>query len=136
MSSRPRSVSRSLALLCTALLAACASGGRPRLQAIAPDSVQLIPGNVIEVDLRGSSFDRTSGDPQNVVRVGPVLLRAVPSRSNGTLIRIALPDAVPSGGEAPPAPWLSGRYPVTITTSRGTSDTLMLTISAGPGGRP
>jgi hypothetical protein len=127
---------RRVVALCTGLLAACASSERPRLRSISPQAVQLFPGNVTEVDLRGAAFDQTAGDPQNIVRVGPVLLRAVPSRSNGTLMRIAIPDFMPSSGEAPPAPWLSGQYPVTVTTPKGTSDTLMLTISAGPGARP
>ena len=129
-------VVRAVLAFASGLLSACASGGRPRLTAISPDDVRLVPGNVVEVDLRGSSFDATPNSPQNIVRIGPVVLTAVPSRMGGTRIRIAIPDAVPSGGEAPPAPWLSGRYPVTVTTPKGTSDTLMLGIGSLPGGRP
>jgi hypothetical protein len=131
-------------LLC-AIVAACSSAGRagsspaqvaspagnarPRLTAIAPSDVQLITGNVTEIALHGSQFDTNKSAPQNVVRIGAVVLRAVHGNANGTEIRVALPDAVPSGGEAPPAPWMSGRYPVTVTTPGGTSDTLLLAVT-------
>ena len=131
------------ALLVCFAIASCATGGnagtgsaRPRLTLVAPDSVRLITGNVTEVDLRGSGFDTNATNPQNVVRIGSLELRAVPSRLNGTVIRVAIPDAVPSGGEAPPAPWSGGRFRVTVTTRFGTSDTLTLAIATSGGLRP
>ena len=134
-------------MLAAAALAAgiaCASGGkpatkqstRPRLTAVAPDSVLLTSGNVTEVDLRGSGFDTSTTDPQNVIRIGPLVLRAVPSTAGGTVIRVAIPDVVPTSGEAPPSRWLGGSYPVTVSTPAGTSDTLMLAISSGGGRSP
>lgn len=108
-----------------------AMGARPRLSALMPDSVQLTSGNVTEVTLKGAGFDTNTTASLNTVRVGGLVLTGVPSRERGTVILLALPDAVPSGGEAPPAPWMSGRYAVTVTTSAGTSDTLMLVITGG-----
>ena len=131
-----------LLALASAALAACASGApasraaRPRLTAIAPDSVDLLAGNVTEVDLRGSAFDTSRTDPQNIVRIGALVLRAVPSSANGSVIRVAIPEAVPGGGEAPPARWMGGRYPVTVSTTKGTSDTLMLAITTSGGRLP
>lgn len=108
---------------------------RPRLIAIAPDSVRIIPGNVTEVDLRGSGFDTSRIAPGNTVRIGLMLLREVRSSAGGTLIRVAIPPAIPGAGESPPAPWMSGRYAVTVSTNAGTSDTLQLVIAMS-GRRP
>lgn len=108
---------------------------RPRLTAVSPESVQLIRGNVIEIALTGTGFDTTHAAPQNTVRVGALVLTGVPSSAGGTSIRIVLPDAIPSGGEAPPAPWMPGSYAVTVSTKAGTSDTLSLAIAAS-GMRP
>jgi hypothetical protein len=127
------------------LSAACASANksgtagtesRPRLRFLRPDSVQLIPGNVTEVDLRGSGFDTSRAAPQNTVRIGTLVLRGVPSAEGGGIIRVAIPAAVPGNGEAPPMPWMGGRYAVTVTTPRGTSDTLMLAIATHGGRLP
>jgi len=107
---------------------------RPRLRSVSPDSVQLFPGNVTEIDLRGSGFDTSRAAPRNTVQIGSLVLRAVPSTASGTVIRVAVPAEVSSGGGAPPARWMGGRYPVVITTPTGTSDTLMLAIAA-PGAR-
>lgn len=123
------------------VIAACAptlqspGSARPHLASLSPDSVRLIAGNVIEVELRGARFDTSRTDPGNTVRIGLLVLRSVPSRAGGTRIRVAIPDAVPSGGEAPPAPWMGGRYSVSVTTRAGTSETLQLAIM-GQGSHP
>jgi hypothetical protein len=134
-----------LAVLCGATqIAACAPARRagsaaqetrPRIKQLEPDSVRLIRGNVTEFDIRGSGFDTSRTSPGNTVRIGEVVLTSVPSSANGTLIRVAVPDAVPSRGEAPPSPWMGGRYPVSVQTRAGTSDTLFLVI-ASAGGNP
>lgn len=132
-------VSRVFSLVCLGFVATgCApvlGAARPRLASIVPDSVRLLPGNVTEVDLRGSGFDTSLVAPGNTVRIGLLVLRVVPSSARGTVIRVAIPSAIPSDGEAPPAPWMRGRYPVTVSTKAGTSDTLTLAI-APSGGRP
>lgn len=118
----------SLALTTIVVACASASGGmqvpsRPRLRSITPDSVEVVAGNVVTIDLRGSGFDIS-----NLVRIGAAELRAVPADATGTVLRVSVPVVVSRNGEAPPNAWLRGRYPVSVTTSRGTSDTLMLTI--------
>lgn len=129
-------------LAAAAVCAACASTAksagpsRPRLRSVSPDSVQLFPGNVTEIDLRGSGFDTTRAAPQNTVRIGSLVLSAVPSSGGGTVIRVAVPAEVQTGGGAPPTAWIGGRYRVVVTTPTGTSDTLTLAISALGGGRP
>lgn len=134
MSAAPRTL-----LFLTLVVSACASAARsaevtsrPRLTALVPDSIRLIAGNVMEVELRGSNFDATA----NAVRVGSVEVASVKSTANGTRIVFVIPDHMASGGEAPPARWIGGRYPVTVRTALGTSDTLMLAIAAGGGLQP
>ena len=130
-----RRVSLMAPLLCA--LAGCASSvrassreARPRLHSVTPDSIELLAGNVTAIDLRGSGFDTSRAAPENTVRIGAVLLRAVPSDAHGTVIHVTVPSAVAGATEAPPARWLAGRYPVSVTTRAGTSDTVMLTIAS------
>ena len=128
-------------LLCLAggstVFASCASSvrtasrnARPRLHAVTPDSIELLAGNVTAIDLHGAGFDTSRAAPDNTVRIGALLLRAVPSDVHGTVIHVAIPATVAGTTEAPPARWLAGRYPVSVTTRLGTSDTLMLTIAS------
>ena len=98
---------------------------RPRLTRIVPDSVRIVTGNVTEIELQGTNLDVAA----NIVRIGPIELRQIRSTSSGMRITVAIPDAIPSGGEAPPALWLGGRYPVSIQTPAGTSDTLTIVIT-------
>lgn len=121
------------ASFCLAFTMACApaiAGGRPRLTAVTPDSVRLIDGNVTELDLRGVGFDTTSAAPGNTVWIGALELRGVPSRGNGTTLRVAIPSAIAGAGEAPPRAWMGGRYPVWVSTRAGTSDTLTVAITS------
>ena len=128
-------LSRALMLGGVIAYAACASSGqmavagaRPRLRSITPDTVSMIRGNVVTVDLHGAGFDTARTAPRNTVHIGSLVLRDVASGAQGTLIRLVVPDMMASAGEAPPTPWRSGRYPVSVTTSSGSSDTVMLTI--------
>ena len=121
------------ATLCLAFTMACApamAAGRPRLTAVTPDSVHLIEGNVTELDLRGFGFDTTSAAPGNTVWIGALELRGVPSRGGGTALRVAIPSAIASAGEAPPRPWMGGRYPIWVSTRTGASDTLSVAITS------
>jgi hypothetical protein len=108
----------------------------PRLDRLVPDSIAVERGMVAEVEIHGRGFAGGEAPPGNTVRVGSVALNAVPSNAQGTVIRFVVPDAVPGGGEAPPSAWLPGRYPVTVTTARGMSDTLYLQIITPRGIRP
>lgn len=121
----------------SALLASCASSrrtsspdARPRLHSVSPDSIELIVGNVTTIDLRGSGFDTSTAAPENTVRIGTLLLRAIRSDAQGSVLHVTVPATVGSATEAPPVAWLGGRYPVSVTTRAGTSDTVMLTIAS------
>jgi hypothetical protein len=115
---------------CASSLRTTSENRRPRLHSVTPDSVEVIAGNVTAIDLHGSGFDTSRTAPENTVRIGSLLLRAVPSDVHGTVIHVAVPTTTAGTTEAPPVPWLSGRYPVSITTRAGTSDTVMLTIAS------
>lgn len=130
-------VARFLCLVGGAVCAGCASSGRatsqdarPRLHSVTPDSIEVLAGNVTAIDLHGSGFDTSRAAPENVVRIGSLVLRAVPSDANGTVIHVAIPATIAGRTEAPPTAWLAGRYPVSVTTRVGTSDTVMLTIAS------
>jgi hypothetical protein len=104
------------------------AGARPRLAALDPATIQLTPGNVTFIELRGSGY--ATGSASNTVHIGTLTLANVPSRDGG-VIRVAIPDAIPSGSEAPPRRWVPGAYRVWVTTAAGSSDTLSLTIATG-----
>jgi hypothetical protein len=104
---------------------AAVTAPRPRLTRVVPDSVRIVTGNVTEIELQGANLDVAA----NIVRIGPIELTQIRSTSSGTRITVAIPDAIPSGGEAPPARWLGGRYPVSIQTPAGRSDTLTIIIT-------
>lgn len=115
---------------CASSLRTPSENPRPRLHSVTPDSVELLAGNVTAIDLHGSGFDTSRAAPENTVRIGSLLLRAVPSDVHGTVIHVAVPTTIAGATEASPVPWLPGRYPVSITTRAGTSDTVMLTIAS------
>lgn len=115
---------------CASAMRTTSQSARPRLHAVTPDSIELLAGNVTTVDLHGSGFDTSRSSPENTVRIGSLLLRAVPSDAQGTVIHIAVPATFEGTGDAPPTRWLAGRYPVSVTTRIGTSDTVMLTIAS------
>ena len=115
---------------CASLVRTTPENARPRLHAVTPDSIELLAGNVTAIDLHGSGFDTSRAAPENTVRIGSLLLRAVPSDVHGTVIHVAVPATIAATTEAPPTRWLAGRYPVTVTTRLGTSDTVMLTIAS------
>jgi len=135
-----RGLSGVVRLLClvggSAVLASCAasvraaSHVRPRLLSITPDSIELLPGNVTAIDLRGSGFDTSNAVPGNTVQIGDLQLRAVPSDAHGTVIHVTVPATVATTSEAPPTAWPGGRYAVSVTTRAGTSDTVMLAIAS------
>ena len=115
---------------CASSVRTTPQNARPRLHAVTPDSIELLAGNVTSVDLHGSGFDTSRTAPENTVRIGSLLLRAVTSDVHGTIIHVAIPATIAASTEAPPTRWLAGRYPVSVTTRLGTSDTVMLTIAS------
>jgi len=120
-----------------AVLASCAGSVRaashdvrPRLLSVTPDSIELLPGNVTAIDLRGSGFDTSGATPGNTVRIGDLMIRAVPSDAHSTVIHVTVPATIAATSEAPPVAWPAGRYAVSVTTRAGTSDTVLLTIAS------
>ena len=114
--------------------AAPANGAQ--LTAVVPDTVRISDGDLVVFELRGSGFDSSRAEPRNTVRVGPLTLHAVPSTQGGTRIRVMLPAEIPSGGEAPPAPWRSGRYVVQVSTPAGGGDSSWIYVAVRSGVRP
>ena len=113
-------------------LFACASAkrhtdGPPLLERLIPDSVFVAPGSVVEVTLVGSGFH--DGAPgENTVMFAGSTLRHVPATADGRRITFVVPDAIESGGEAPPSRLLAGTYPVQVETALGKSNILMLRV--------
>lgn len=99
----------------------------PTIDSLRPDSVFVAPGAVVEIVVQGRGF--VPGTPgQNTVRFGPVRLTNVPASDDGRVIRVVVPDRVPSGGEAAPLPLETGRYDIRVETSAGTSNTMVVRV--------
>jgi hypothetical protein len=91
------------------------------LDAVRPDSVVVAQGAVVEVLLRGRGF--APGTPgRNTVVFGTLTLNNVPANTDGTEIRLVIPDMMPSGGEAAPMPTMPGPYEVRVRTAAGESN--------------
>ena len=124
-------VARALALV--PVFAACAAARArtdelPVLHAVRPDSVLVAPGSVVAVTIVGSGFRR--GSPgENTVWFGSTAMRGVESSEDGHRITFVVPDAMDSGGAAPPARLIPGAYPVQVETATGKSNVLMLQVS-------
>ena len=67
----------------------------------------------------------------NAVEFGPVTMRDLPS-VDGARITFNVPKLVPTRGEVPPMVLAEGAYPVTVTTSSGTSNSLIFKLTRGP----
>lgn len=115
------------------LLAACAAANArhddlPVLDTMRPDSVLIASGGVVEVTLTGSGF-RQGTPGENTVWFGSSAMRSVRSSNDGRRITFVVPEAMESGGEAPPARLIPGSYPVQVETATGKSNVLMLKVS-------
>jgi hypothetical protein len=97
----------------------------PSVSSVAPRSITMRDGEPVTLDIAGAHFDALN----NTVRLGPVSITAVPSRAQGTRIAFSVPDRMPSGGAAAAVLWISGDYPLTITTARGTSAPVSITVT-------
>ena len=123
---------RTCASIAILALLACASAARqpdraPVLERLIPDSVFVAPGSVVEVTVVGSGF-HDGADGENTVMFGPSTMRHVTATNDGRRITFVVPDAIESGGEAPPSRLLTGTYPVQIETAMGKSNVLMLRV--------
>ena len=114
-------------ILCTACAAAHRGSADPHIDAIRPDSVMLAPGAVVEVVVHGHGF--TPGTPgRNTIRFGDATITDVPASSDGTEIRVMIPDRVPLRGEAAPLPLEAGRYDLRVQTTTGTSNSVSVRV--------
>ena len=104
-----------------------AGAASPTIDSLRPDSVFVAPGAVVEVVVQGHGF--APGTPgRNTVRFGPAKLTNVPASDDGRVIRVVVPDRVPSGGEAAPLPLETGRYDVRVETPAGTSNAVVVRV--------
>ena len=127
MHSRPMSWRLSLLLLSAAVSCrrpAQAESDSVTVLQVSPEPIVVREGHPNTVTIRGARFDATA----NTVTVGPVTLATISSRSSGTVITLTLPGRVPSGGGAAPMLWSAGRYPLTVSNTRGTSVPVMVTV--------
>ena len=99
----------------------------PTLDVIRPDSVLVAPGSVVEVTLVGAGF-RAGSPGANTVWFGTTAVRSVAASDDGRRITFVVPDAIESGGEAPPLRLVAGSYPVQVETSAGMSNALVLRV--------
>lgn len=134
---------RSIVLGTTVFASACQLSGHgagsihgAQLTAVVPDTVLIGGGDLAMFELQGSGFDTSRAEPRNTVRIGALILNAVPSMKGGTRIRVMLPSEIPSGGEAPPSPWQSGRYLVQVSTPAGVGDSTWIYVAVRGGVRP
>lgn len=96
----------------------------PQITSLSPDSVRLAPNRIAQVTIRGSGFLTAAG---NTVRIGPIVLRQVPS-TGGTTITVVVPERYTANTEAPPRPLADGSYPVTVEHSGRTSNAVQLKV--------
>lgn len=133
----PRRAVRALTLsaLFAACFAACARGrgsdgsdpSAPHIDRVRPDSVLVPRDNMVQVTIIGRRF--APGQPgMNTIQFAGTSITNVPANSNGTEIRFAIPDAIPSGSGAPPLHLETGTYTVRITTAAGTSNPMPIRI--------
>ena len=99
----------------------------PHIEVVRPDSVVVPRGAVVEVIIVGRGF--APGRPGlNAIDFSGMTVANVPANAEGTEMRFVIPEALPSGGEAPPMPLLAGPYTVRVTTAAGTSNTVTIRV--------
>lgn len=104
-----------------------ANAASPTIDSLRPDSVFVAPGAVVEIVVQGHGF--APGTPgRNTVRFGTAKLTNVPASDDGRVIRVVVPDRVPSGGEAAPLPLETGRYDIRVETPAGTSNAMVVRV--------
>jgi hypothetical protein len=96
----------------------------PTISEATPARLVMTGAAPLTLDIVGTGFE----DSTNTIVLGPVSATNVRGQSNGTRIVFTVPDRVPSGGGAAPVLWTSGRYPLTVTTTRGTSNVVTIDV--------
>ena len=98
----------------------------PIIDSVRPDSVIVPYAGVAEVTLYGRGF--LAEDPGNTLHFDRARLNAIKAAVGGRRIDFVIPDQISSGGEAPPARLVSGRYNISVETPRGVSNVVTIRI--------
>jgi hypothetical protein len=116
-----------LLILCVGCVMGHRGAADPHIDTVRPDSVMLAPGAVVEVVVHGHGF--TPGAPgRNTIQFGDATITNVPASTDGTEIRLMIPDRVPLRGEAAPLPLEAGRYNLRVQTTSGTSNSVSVRV--------
>ena len=99
----------------------------PSILSLSPTNGRAGEAYPIEVTIEGRGFDEAG----NTVTFGGIPSRGLPSSEGGTRISFWVPKEAPSRGEVPPMILTPGEYPVTVTTTAGTSEPAVFTLTAG-----
>jgi hypothetical protein len=102
-------------------------GGAPVVTHLDPTTGRAGEDYPIALTLHGRGFAPTG----NAVHFGSVPVTGLPSTAGGTRITLSVPKVMPSTGEVAPFVLLPGDYPVTVTTSRGTSEPVVFRLTRG-----
>jgi hypothetical protein len=93
-----------------------------RLSVLTP--TEALAGQPAVVEASGCGFDATT----NTIRFGDITIANVPSTAGGTKLRFRVPTEIRVSREVPPMQVDAGKYPVTIRTSRATTNALVFTL--------
>ena len=97
----------------------------PVLERLDPATTAIVPGGVAQVMIHGRGFTSTG----NVLMFGSAVLGDLPS-SDGSTLRLLVPNAWPSSGEAPPRVIDAGVYSIRVRNTRGLSNSISLTLTS------
>ena len=123
-----RAIAGGVAAIAVAPMQSCSAQGEPpHLIEIVPASGQAGAAYPIRATIRGKDFMPEG----NAIEFGPVKIADL-SSADHVRLTFAVPKWVPSGGEVPPMMLIPGKYPVTVITSAGRSNSLLFTLTRGP----
>jgi len=107
------------AALCGLLYGAAHASETPQIKELIPASGLAGAAYPIRITIVGAGFMPTG----NTIDIGPVKLTDVAS-TDSTSISIQLPKVLLNTGQAPPLVLQPGEYLITVTTQKGTSNSM------------
>ena len=102
-------------------------GAVPVIESVSPASGRAGEAYPIEVTIEGTGFEESG----NIVTFGGIPIEDLGSSEGGTRIRFWVPKEYPGRGEAPPQLIDPGEYSITVTTTAGTSEPVLFTLTRG-----